>query len=77
MSETKKLLVFSTPVIVEQVDDAEAINAELEKLIEAGESIDQGVQQSNAGGGWHSTRISLDWSGDAGRRLIQEWQTGP
>ena len=35
MSETKKLLVFGTPVIVEQVDDAAAINAELEKLIEA------------------------------------------
>jgi uncharacterized protein (TIGR02466 family) len=72
MSETKKLLVFSTPVIVEQIDNAEAINAELEKLIEARRLVDQGVQRSNAGGGWHSTQDFPVWSGDVGRRLIEE-----
>ena len=64
MSETKKLLVFSTPVIVEQIDDAEAINAELEKLIEARRAVDQGVQRSNAGG-WLAQYAGFPRSGRA------------
>ena len=71
MSESKKLMLFGTPIIVQEIDDAEAINAELEKLIADRRSVDQGVQRSNAGGGWHSTQDFPTWSGEVGRRLIQ------
>jgi uncharacterized protein (TIGR02466 family) len=70
MSETKKVLVFGTPIIVQQIDDAEEINRELEKLIAERRAVDPGVQRSNAGGGWHSTQDFPTWSGDVGRRLI-------
>jgi hypothetical protein len=33
MSETRKVLVFGTPIIVQEIDNAEEINRELEKLI--------------------------------------------
>lgn len=72
MSETKKLLIFSTPIVVELVDDAEEINRELEKLIWKRRAIDTGVHRSNAGGGWHSTQDFPAWSGEVGRRLIQK-----
>jgi uncharacterized protein (TIGR02466 family) len=70
MSETKKVLVFGTPIIVQEIDNAEEINRELEKLIAERRAVDPGVQRSNAGGGWHSTQDFPTWSGDVGRRLI-------
>lgn len=72
MTDSKQLLVFSTPVIVEEIDDAEEINRELEKLIARRRAVDRGVQRSNAGGGWHSTQDFPRWSGEVGRRLIQK-----
>ena len=68
MSKAKTLLMFSTPVIVDELDDAEAINAELQEKIAERRKIDQGVVQSNVGG-WHSKQDFQAWSGEAGRKL--------
>lgn len=70
MSKTKKLLLFSTPVIVDEMDDAGALNAELEILIQKRREVDEGLKRSNAGG-WHSTNDFPKWSGEAGRKLLQ------
>jgi len=69
MSTAKTLLMFSTPIIVDQVDDAKAINAELVKLIEQRRTVDEGLVRSNYGG-WHSKQDFAHWSGDAGRKLL-------
>jgi uncharacterized protein (TIGR02466 family) len=70
MSTPKNLLLFSTPVIVDELDDAEAINAELQQLIEERRAVDEGVKRSNAGG-WHSRNDFPSWSGNAGRKVLQ------
>lgn len=72
MSETKKILLFGTPVIIEEIEDAETVNAELEKLIAERRKVDGGVNRSNKGGGWHSTQDFPLWSGEVGRELIRK-----
>jgi uncharacterized protein (TIGR02466 family) len=62
-------LMFGTPVIVDELDDAQAINAELLKLIEERRDVDEGIVRSNAGG-WHSKQDFAVWSGEAGRKLM-------
>jgi uncharacterized protein (TIGR02466 family) len=69
VTDTKTLLMFSTPVIVGQVDDAETINSELQELIAKRREVDEGVVRSNAGG-WHSKPDFSRWSGEAGRKLL-------
>lgn len=69
MSKARTHLMFGTPVIVDQLDDADAINAELLKLIEERRRVDEGVIRSNAGG-WHSKQDFAHWSGEAGRKLL-------
>jgi uncharacterized protein (TIGR02466 family) len=60
--------VFSTPVIVDQLAGAEALNAELETLILARRAADPGVVRSNVGG-WHSGLDLLEWGGEPVRRV--------
>lgn len=68
---TAKLhLMFSTPIIVDQIDDAEAVNAELMRLIEERRLVDEGVVRSNAGG-WHSKQDFAVWSGPSGSKVLQ------
>ena len=69
MSKAKTLLMFSTPVIVDEVDDAATINAELLKTIEQRRTLDEGLVRSNYLG-WHSKQDFAQWSGEAGRKLL-------
>jgi uncharacterized protein (TIGR02466 family) len=64
------LRLFTTPVIVDELADAEELNAELEKTIIAQQERDPGVKLSNRGG-WQSKRDFPAWAGEAGRRLVQ------
>ena len=70
MSTAKTHLMFSTPVIVDDVPGAEAINAALLELIKERREVDEGIIRSNAGGGWHSKQDFTQWCGEAGRRLL-------
>lgn len=63
-------LMFGTPIIVDEMDDAEAINAELVKLINKRRRVDEGMVRSNVGG-WHSKKDFAAWSGEAGRKVLQ------
>ena len=65
----KTLLMFSTPVIIDELEDAEGINADLQEKIAERRKMDQGVVQSNIGG-WHSKQDFQAWSGEAGRKLM-------
>ncbi|GAA4758781.1 hypothetical protein GCM10023264_29040 [Sphingomonas daechungensis] len=65
----KLLHFFPTPVIVDEVGDAEALNRELEPLILEQHKRDSGLKLSNRGG-WQSKRDFPRWSGTAGRRLL-------
>lgn len=60
--------LFQTPLIVDELEGADALNAELERLILAKMEEDEGVTRSNLGG-WHSQSDLLAWSGEAGQRL--------
>ncbi|HVL79227.1 MAG TPA: 2OG-Fe(II) oxygenase family protein [Sphingomicrobium sp.] len=60
MAERVELL-FPTPLIADQLDDASAINAELEKLILEKRANNAGIQRSNVKG-WHSDLKLLDWA---------------
>ena len=70
LSVARTHLMFSTPVIVDHVDGADAINAELLKLIEERRAVDEGVVRSNTGG-WHSKQDFVNWSGEPGRKLLK------
>jgi uncharacterized protein (TIGR02466 family) len=63
-------LAFSTPIIVEHVENAEAINGALEPLILARRGEDKGITRSNTGGGWHSDTRLLHWAADAVRPVV-------
>jgi uncharacterized protein (TIGR02466 family) len=71
VSKPRLLKLFPTPVIVCELDDAKALNAELEPAILARQAQDEGVQRSNRGG-WQSNRDFPKWAGEAGKRLVQE-----
>jgi len=61
--------VFSTPVIVDHLADAEPLNAALETLILDRRAADPGIRRSNAGG-WHSQLDLLQWGGEPVRRVV-------
>ncbi|HEX4737256.1 MAG TPA: TIGR02466 family protein [Allosphingosinicella sp.] len=63
-------LAFSTPVILDRIEDAEAINAALEPLILARRREDKGISRSNTAGGWHSDTRLLHWAGDQVRPVV-------
>lgn len=60
--------LFETPVIVDQLPDADELNRELKQAILARRDTDPGVQVSNVHG-WHSDRAMLRWGGAAAGRL--------
>lgn len=65
----RALPLFSTPVIMDEVKGADALNAELEQTILDKRSQDEGLSISNRGG-WHSRRDFPQWAGEAGRILV-------
>lgn len=64
------LRLFPTPVILHELEGAEALNAELEPVILAKQSADSGLKLSNRGG-WQSTHDFPAWSGEAGREILR------
>lgn len=64
--------LFETPLIIEQIPDAEALNANLKALILDRRAGDPGVQKSNWGG-WQSDTRMLAWGGEAARRLAEQF----
>jgi uncharacterized protein (TIGR02466 family) len=67
MSQVTKL--FATPVVIDQLPNAEAINKKLEALVRERRNQDKGVALSNRGG-WQSTHDFESWGGDIGRMLF-------
>lgn len=65
----RTLRLFATPVIVDELQDAAALNAELDTAILARMKSDPGLRLSNQGG-WQSTHDLPAWAGEAGKRLI-------
>lgn len=64
----KRLNLFPTPLIIDELEDADALNAELEKTILDRMNADSGIKRSNVGG-WHSNTDLLKWGGPAGSRI--------
>ena len=62
--------LFPTPVIVDELEGADALNAELETVILDQRRQDAGLQLSNRGG-WQSKRNFPQWAGDPGRRVVE------
>lgn len=62
--------LFPTPVLICSLSDGELID-DLEAAICARRAEFPGIERSNVGG-WHSAPDFLDWSGDAGKTLIQQ-----
>lgn len=54
-------LLFATPLIVDELEEAAALNEALERLILERQAADGGVQRSNLGG-WHSDMNLLEWA---------------
>jgi uncharacterized protein (TIGR02466 family) len=62
--------LFDTPVIVDQIPDAAALNAELKRIIIERRDAGPGVSISNVGG-WHSDTEMLQWGGEPAMRLLE------
>jgi len=60
---------FATPIILGTVPDAQALSAELRRVILERERTTPGVEHSNLGG-WQSDTDFTEWCGPAGRRLL-------
>src|SRR5262245_35617318 len=56
------LNLFPTPLVIATLPTAEALNAELKRVILAREAATASVQRSNQGG-WQSTWDMHDWGG--------------
>lgn len=64
------LKLFATPMIIDELEDSEALNAELEPAILARMRSDPGVRLSNLGG-WQSKHDLAAWANVSGQRLIK------
>lgn len=62
--------LFATPLIVDELEDWEALNGPLEALIAERQKFDEGVNGSNIGG-WQSAHDLLNWTGPHGKRLAE------
>jgi uncharacterized protein (TIGR02466 family) len=67
------LKLFATPVVTDQLPQADSINAELAPLILARMAGDAGMSVSNRGG-WHSQRDLSEWVGDGARLILRHAQ---
>ena len=61
--------LFATPIVVSDVPDAAALNAELRKAIEQRQKAHPGTQHSNLGG-WQSTWDMDRWGGAPAIKLL-------
>jgi|KBSSwiStaDraftv2_1062776.scaffolds.fasta_scaffold343487_2 uncharacterized protein (TIGR02466 family) len=70
ISSPQAASLFDTPVIVDQMPDADALNAELKQLILERREADKGMGRSNVGG-WHSDTEMLRWGGERSLDLVK------
>ncbi len=63
------LHLFATPVIIDELEAAAELNAELEAVILARMASDPGLRLSNQGG-WQSTHDLHVWADAAGKRIL-------
>ena len=61
---------FETPLIVDRIDDHQALNADLRARIMERRAEVPGMARSNQLG-WHSDTAMLDWAADSTRVLIE------
>jgi uncharacterized protein (TIGR02466 family) len=61
---------FETPLIVDRIDDNEALNSDLRARIVARRSERPGLARSNQQG-WHSDTDMIQWAEDSSRVLIE------
>ena len=61
--------LFSTPIVISDVPDAAALNAELRKVIEQRQQSNPGTQHSNLGG-WQSSWDMDRWGGAPAIKLL-------
>jgi uncharacterized protein (TIGR02466 family) len=67
--ELTLLNLFPTPLVIATMPDAEALNAELKRLILAREAGGESVQRSNQGG-WQSSWDMHQWGGAPMQRVL-------
>jgi uncharacterized protein (TIGR02466 family) len=67
----KRLNLFPTPLIIDDLEDAENVNAKLEDEILRKMEADSGIRRSNVGAGWHSKTDLLKWGGPAADRVAE------
>lgn len=70
ISSPQAASLFDTPVIVDQMPDADALNADLKRIILDRRSADEGMRISNVGG-WHSDTQMLRWGGEPALALVK------
>jgi uncharacterized protein (TIGR02466 family) len=63
------LNLFPTPLVVATLPDAEALNAELKRIILAREAASESVQRSNHGG-WQSSWDFHEWGGAPAQKVL-------
>ncbi|MEO6582566.1 MAG: 2OG-Fe(II) oxygenase family protein [Sphingomicrobium sp.] len=68
-SGRRTLRLFATPVVIDELDDAAALNGQLATAILERRKKDPGLRLSNQGG-WQSTHDLQAWTGEAGRRIL-------
>jgi uncharacterized protein (TIGR02466 family) len=69
LSKVEVKLLFPTPVVFAELDDAAEINRVLRELVMA-RAVTASVVKSNSGG-WQSEEDFPDWGGDVGRRVLR------
>ena len=60
---------FATPVVLDRLEDSDALNAALERTIAERRAADSGLKLSNRGG-WQSKHDFTSWAGAEGKALI-------
>src|SRR5215510_731539 len=65
--------LFPTPLVIATMPDADALNAELRRIILAREAASESVQRSNQGG-WQSTWDLHQWGGAPLQKVLSFMQ---
>lgn len=68
--EPQAVSLFDTPVIIDRLPDAEALNSQFRDSILARRGDDSGIEVSNIGG-WHSARDMAAWGGETAHLLLK------
>jgi hypothetical protein len=67
--QVEVLRLFPTPVVVATIPNAEALNADLKRIILAREAAHESVERSNRGG-WQSSSDLHEWGGAPIQRVL-------